>query len=209
MALGNADGILATPLRREPFRGERPYAATPRRPTRAQERHGGDPASARGASLPVRTVMRVTRAWPALLASGATALVTGAVAHLVFDLDWTAALLMGAVLAPTDPAILIPLFIRSRLRPKIAQTVVAEALGPKRLAQAWPALAPVFGASPYLVSLARRDPKRLASLLDDDPERLAAAVETARMPADRPQLYGDGNASLKVAVALRASLARS
>ena len=30
---------------------------------------------------------------------------------------------MGAVLAPTDPAILIPLFIRSRLRPKVAQTV--------------------------------------------------------------------------------------
>ena len=33
---------------------------------------------------------------------------------------------MGAVLSPTDPAILIPLFIRSRLRPKVAQTVVAE-----------------------------------------------------------------------------------
>ena len=35
-------------------------------------------------------------------------------------------MLMGAVLSPTDPAILIPLFIRSRLRPKVAQTVVAE-----------------------------------------------------------------------------------
>jgi cell volume regulation protein A len=34
--------------------------------------------------------------------------------------------LLGAVLAPTDPAILIPLFIRSRLRPKVAQTVIAE-----------------------------------------------------------------------------------
>ena len=33
---------------------------------------------------------------------------------------------MGAVLAPTDPAILIPLFVRSRLRRKVAQTVVAE-----------------------------------------------------------------------------------
>jgi potassium/hydrogen antiporter len=30
------------------------------------------------------------------------------------------------VLAPTDPAILIPLFIRSRLKPKLAQTVIAE-----------------------------------------------------------------------------------
>ena len=55
-----------------------------------------------------------------------TAAVTGAVAHYAFDLSWTAALLMGAVLAPTDPAILIPLFVRSRLREKVAQTVVAE-----------------------------------------------------------------------------------
>jgi cell volume regulation protein A len=55
-----------------------------------------------------------------------TAVVTGAVAHFAFDLPWTAALLMGAVLSPTDPAILIPLFVRSRLRPKVAQTVVAE-----------------------------------------------------------------------------------
>ncbi len=55
-----------------------------------------------------------------------TAAVTGAAAHLVFGLSWTAALLMGAVLSPTDPAILIPLFVRSRLRPKVAETVVAE-----------------------------------------------------------------------------------
>ena len=55
-----------------------------------------------------------------------TAVITGVAAHLAFDLSWTAALLMGAVLAPTDPAILIPLFVRSRLRPKVAQTVVAE-----------------------------------------------------------------------------------
>ena len=46
-------------------------------------------------------------------------------------------------------------------------------------------------------------------LVDDDPERLAAAVARARMPEERPQLYGDGNASAKVAAALHASLARS
>jgi potassium/hydrogen antiporter len=55
-----------------------------------------------------------------------TALVTGAVAALVFDLPFEAGLLIGAVLAPTDPAILIPLFERMRLRPKVVQTVVAE-----------------------------------------------------------------------------------
>jgi cell volume regulation protein A len=34
--------------------------------------------------------------------------------------------MIGAVLASTDPAILIPLFERLRLRPKVAQTVIAE-----------------------------------------------------------------------------------
>jgi len=46
-------------------------------------------------------------------------------------------------------------------------------------------------------------------LVDDDPDRLVEAVRTARMPADRPPLYGDGHASEKVAAALPASLAAS
>ena len=44
-------------------------------------------------------------------------------------------------------------------------------------------------------------------LVDDDPAALAAAVAAARMPAERPQLYGDGDASSKIAAALHASLA--
>src|SRR4051794_16672531 len=32
-------------------------------------------------------------------------------------------------------------------------------------------------------------------LVDDDPDEIAAAVASARMPDDRPQLYGDGHAS--------------
>jgi UDP-GlcNAc3NAcA epimerase len=40
-------------------------------------------------------------------------------------------------------------------------------------------------------------------LVDDDPERLAAAVSSARMPDERPPLYGDGHASERVADALR------
>jgi cell volume regulation protein A len=55
-----------------------------------------------------------------------TALVTGSVAALAFDLPLTTGLLIGAVLAPTDPAILIPLFERMRVRPKLTQTIVAE-----------------------------------------------------------------------------------
>ena len=55
-----------------------------------------------------------------------TALVAGAAAALAFDIPFEAGLLIGAVVAPTDPAILIPLFDRMRLRAKVLQTVVAE-----------------------------------------------------------------------------------
>jgi potassium/hydrogen antiporter len=55
-----------------------------------------------------------------------TALVTGAVAALAFGLPFEEGLLIGAVLSPTDPAILIPLFVASRLRLRVAQTVIAE-----------------------------------------------------------------------------------
>ncbi len=39
-------------------------------------------------------------------------------------------------------------------------------------------------------------------LVDDDPERLLAAVASARMPAEPPQLYGDGRAATRIAEAL-------
>jgi potassium/hydrogen antiporter len=81
-----------------------------------------------GLNLSVALLQRVWVGLGLLVLPGVvvTALVTGLVAHLVFDLSLTASLLLGAVLAPTDPAILIPLFVRSRVRPKVAQTIVAE-----------------------------------------------------------------------------------
>ncbi|HKT43207.1 MAG TPA: UDP-N-acetylglucosamine 2-epimerase (non-hydrolyzing) [Gaiellaceae bacterium] len=42
-------------------------------------------------------------------------------------------------------------------------------------------------------------------LVDDDPVLLAEAVASARMPADRPQLYGDGSAAPRVAASLAAA----
>jgi potassium/hydrogen antiporter len=45
---------------------------------------------------------------------------------LVFGVPFPVALMVGAVLAATDPAILIPLFDDIRIKPKVAQTVVAE-----------------------------------------------------------------------------------
>jgi cell volume regulation protein A len=81
-----------------------------------------------GLNLSVALLQRVWVGLGLLVLPGVvvTAVVTGLVAHLVFDLSLTASLLLGAVLAPTDPAILIPLFVRSRVRPKVAQTIVAE-----------------------------------------------------------------------------------
>jgi cell volume regulation protein A len=81
-----------------------------------------------GLSLSLPVLRSVWVALGLLVVPGvvATALVTGLVAYLVFDLSFTASILLGAVLAPTDPAILIPLFIRTRLRPKLTQTIVAE-----------------------------------------------------------------------------------
>ena len=55
-----------------------------------------------------------------------TTLLTGAVAALAFGLPFEQGLLIGAVLSPTDPAILIALFVASRVRLRIAQTVIAE-----------------------------------------------------------------------------------
>lgn len=64
-----------------------------------------------------------------LLAIPGVMITAGIVALAViplFGVSWQIALLAGAVLAATDPAILIPLFDRLGLKPKIAQTVIAE-----------------------------------------------------------------------------------
>jgi cell volume regulation protein A len=81
-----------------------------------------------GLQLSVRVLSKVALGLGMLVVPGVvlTALVTGAAAALVFDLPLTSGLLIGAALAPTDPAILIPLFERLRLRPRLSQTIIAE-----------------------------------------------------------------------------------
>ena len=81
-----------------------------------------------GLSLSLPILRRVWMSLAMLAVPGVviTALVVGVTAHFAFGLDWDLAFLVGAVLSPTDPAILIPLFVRSRLKPKVAQTVIAE-----------------------------------------------------------------------------------
>jgi potassium/hydrogen antiporter len=83
--------------------------------------HGG-----LGLSLQVLSRVGIGLALLAVPGVVVAALVTGAAAALAFDVPFEVGFLIGAVLAPTDPAILVPLFERLRLRPKIAQTIVAE-----------------------------------------------------------------------------------
>ena len=68
-----------------------------------------------------------------------------------------------------------------------AWNVLGEALAP--FPKVWPALAPIFAASPYLMSLARRAPARLAGLLACDPD--ARADDILRRTAAVAGLSGD------------------
>jgi hypothetical protein len=43
-------------------------------------------------------------------------------------------------------------------------------------------------------------------LVDDDPDAIVAAVHGAKMPEWRPQLYGDGHASARIAGVLLATI---
>jgi potassium/hydrogen antiporter len=81
-----------------------------------------------GLQLSTRVLGRVAIGLGLLAVPGVviTALVAGTVAALAFDVPYSMGLLIGAVLAPTDPAILIPLFARIGLRQKIEQTAIAE-----------------------------------------------------------------------------------
>ena len=55
-----------------------------------------------------------------------TAAVTGFAAHVALGLPWAVALLMGAVLASTDPATLVPIFRQVKIHDRVAQTVISE-----------------------------------------------------------------------------------
>jgi potassium/hydrogen antiporter len=81
-----------------------------------------------GLGLSLRVLSRVGVGLTLLAVPGVilAALITGAAAALAFGVPFEVGFLIGAIVAPTDPAILIPLFERLRLREKVAQTVVAE-----------------------------------------------------------------------------------
>jgi cell volume regulation protein A len=55
-----------------------------------------------------------------------TAVVTGLAAYAVLGVPWIVALLLGATLASTDPATLVPIFRQVKIRDRVAQTVMSE-----------------------------------------------------------------------------------
>ena len=81
-----------------------------------------------GTGISLRVISRTAVGLGLLVLPGIviTALIVALVVSPVFGVAFPVALLVGAVLAATDPAILIPLFDRMKLRPKVSQTVIAE-----------------------------------------------------------------------------------
>src|SRR5262245_45755304 len=55
-----------------------------------------------------------------------TAAITGIAAYYVLGVPLIVALLLGATLASTDPATLVPIFRQVKIRDRVAQTVMSE-----------------------------------------------------------------------------------
>jgi len=81
-----------------------------------------------GASVRIDVLKSV---WPSLLSMATvgvliSAVVTAVAAQYFLNLPFIFALLLGAVIASTDPATLVPVFKQVKVRAKVAQTVMSE-----------------------------------------------------------------------------------
>jgi potassium/hydrogen antiporter len=81
-----------------------------------------------GASLRFEVLKRVwiTIAVISTIGVVITAVITGVAAYYILGVPWIIALLLGAALASTDPATLVPIFRQIRIRDRVAQTVMSE-----------------------------------------------------------------------------------
>ena len=74
---------------------------------------------------------RFRRAWPEITVLGVlgtfgTALLVALFAHTVLDLSWTLAAVLGAALAPTDPAVMFSVLGRKEIRGRTGTTLLGE-----------------------------------------------------------------------------------
>jgi cell volume regulation protein A len=81
-----------------------------------------------GVGISLRLISRTAVGLGLLVLPGVaiTAAIVAAVIAPIFGVGLLVAFMIGAVLASTDPAIIIPLFERLGLRPKVSQTLIAE-----------------------------------------------------------------------------------
>src|SRR3712207_1732082 len=81
-----------------------------------------------GVGISLRLISRTAVGLGLLVLPGVviTALIVATAVAPIFGVSLLVAFMIGAVLASTDPAIIIPLFERLGLRPKVSQTVIAE-----------------------------------------------------------------------------------
>jgi potassium/hydrogen antiporter len=81
-----------------------------------------------GVGISLRVISRVAVGLGLLALPGVviTAVIVALAVAPVFGVAFPVALMIGAVLASTDPAILIPLFDRLNVRPKVSQTLISE-----------------------------------------------------------------------------------
>lgn len=81
-----------------------------------------------GASLRLRVLKEVWVTIVVLATVGVlvTAAITGVAAHYLLGIPFLAALLLGATIASTDPATLVPVFRQVRIRDRLAQTMMSE-----------------------------------------------------------------------------------
>ncbi|HET7649248.1 MAG TPA: cation:proton antiporter [Gammaproteobacteria bacterium] len=81
-----------------------------------------------GASLRLSVLKEIWITLTAIATVGVlvTALITAVAAHHLLGLSWLSALLLGSVIASTDPATLVPVFKQVRVRERLAQAVTSE-----------------------------------------------------------------------------------
>ncbi len=81
-----------------------------------------------GASLRFNILKQVWLTIVVLATAGVvvTGVITGMAAYFILGVPLMVALLLGAALASTDPATLVPIFRQIRIRDRVAQTVVSE-----------------------------------------------------------------------------------
>jgi cell volume regulation protein A len=81
-----------------------------------------------GASLRLDVLKRVWITIVVIATVGVvvTAAITCVAAYYVLGVPWIVAMLLGATLASTDPATLVPIFRQVRIRDRVAQTVMSE-----------------------------------------------------------------------------------